>query len=352
MDKMKLQELLSRIEYLENENRLLEEYNKNSNILLFKILDMLEIEQNKRKENEEMIRYVRQLATVNRWRINSMPYEILDPDFKNPFFKPHIMSISETKKCLIEDGMSIARFGDCEFGIIDGVKRWNYQNTDEELSGRLIEVLNSEEKGLIIGLNPNFYRNLSDLPEMDADGVRSYMTPSVRRRHAELLNPDKLYGAAIFHRLESIDEVNYMKKLWDGRDCVFIEGRYTRMGVGNDLFDNSRSIERILCPAENAYDRYDEIMDAALREPTDKLVMAALGPAATVLAFDLHKAGYQVIDVGHLDLIYEQYLRKLSGLDQLEIAYKYCNKDETGDSRIIPEVNDSVYESQIVAKIF
>ena len=66
MDKMKLQELLSRIEYLENENRLLEEYNKNSNILLFKILDMLEIEQNKRKENEEMIRYVRQLATVNR----------------------------------------------------------------------------------------------------------------------------------------------------------------------------------------------------------------------------------------------------------------------------------------------
>ena len=30
-----------------------------------------------------------------------------------------------------------------------------------------------------------------------------------------------------------------------------------------------------------------------------------LGPAATVLAYDLFKAGYQAIDVGHVDVEYE-----------------------------------------------
>ena len=32
------------------------------------------------------------------------------------------------------------------------------------------------------------------------------------------------------------------------------------MGVGNDLFDNAKSIRRILCPAENSWGSYPEIL--------------------------------------------------------------------------------------------
>jgi hypothetical protein len=37
----------------------------------------------------------------------------------------------------------------------------------------------------------------------------------------------------------------------------------------------------------------------------DKLILIALGPTATVLAYDLAKKGYQAIDIGHLPSCYE-----------------------------------------------
>ena len=50
-------------------------------------------------------------------------------------------------------------------------------------------------------------------------------------------------------------------------DCVFVEGDKTRMGVGNDLFDNAKSIQRILCPSESAFDNYDAILEACKKLP-------------------------------------------------------------------------------------
>lgn len=74
--------------------------------------------------------------------------------------------------------------------------------------------------------------------------------------------------------------------------------------MGNDLFDNARSIVRILCPAESAFDRYEEIYNEAIKQPKDKLFLIALGPTAGVLAYDLAMQGYQAIDLGHADLSY------------------------------------------------
>ena len=39
------------------------------------------------------------------------------------------------------------------------------------------------------------------------------------------------------------------------RDVIICEGEKTRMGVGNDLLDNCKSIKRIICPSENAFDK-------------------------------------------------------------------------------------------------
>lgn len=33
----------------------------------------------------------------------------------------------------------------------------------------------------------------------------------------------------------------------------------SRSGVGNDLFDDANSVERIICPSKNAYSKIDEI---------------------------------------------------------------------------------------------
>lgn len=77
----------------------------------------------------------------------------------------------------------------------------------------------------------------------------------------------------------------------------------------NDLFDNAASICRIEAPATSSFDRYDEILNAALNyAEKDTLFLVALGPTAEVLVYDLFKNGYQAVDIGHCGSEYEWYL--------------------------------------------
>ena len=91
---------------------------------------------------------------------------------------------------------------------------------------------------------------------------------------------------------------------------MLIEGEYVRSGVGNDLFGDAKSVRRIICPAKNAFEKYDEILNAILDfAEKDDLILISLGPTATVLAYDVYKAGYQAIDFGQLDNEYEWFMQ-------------------------------------------
>ena len=99
------------------------------------------------------------------------------------------------------------------------------------------------------------------------------------------------------------------KQIWEGQDVLIVEGELSRLGVGNDLFANAKSIQRVLSPAVNAYDQYDQLLNAAKRYGRGKLILLALGMTATVMAYDLAKAGYWAIDIGHIDIEYEWFLQ-------------------------------------------
>lgn len=343
--------VMQRMKELEKENDELKKWQVSINQLLQQMLDIVTQQKDFQTNVEEELKSLKQYASINRFRIDSLPYELQDPDYNSFFYKPKIMSSDMTRRMIAEKKKSFARLGDGEFAAIVGQKRWNFQNESQVLASRLREVLASNEKDLLIGINPTFYMNLFDLPEDDADGVRAYMRPMVRRLHAELLDPYKNYGDALFHNIKNDEDVNELKRIWNDRECVFVEGVHTCMGVGNDLFDNCRSIERILCPAENAIDKYDSIMNAVVKQSKNKLILIALGPTATVLAYDLCREGYQAVDIGHIDLIYESYIRRLPNLYGVNIPYKYCSMDERMPGRDIEEVSDPLYRSQIVALI-
>lgn len=348
------EELIRRISQLEKENEELVKWQGSVNELLNKMLDMVTSLGNDRSDIEALrseINNLKVYANINRYRINSLPYELMDPDYKSFYFKPHILSVKETIDKLVNERRSFARLGDGEFAAIVGQKRWNFQGVSDVLSEKLQEVLASDDENLMVGLHPTFYMNLFDLPEDDADGVRAYMQPMVRRLHAQLLDRDRIYGNALFHNMDSDEDVASLRKIWDGKNCVFIEGEHTCMGVGNDLFDNCASIVRILGPAENAINKYEEIIKEAVKQPKDSLFLVALGPTATVIAYELSKLGLWAIDIGHVDLIYEGYLRKLPNLYGVDISYKYCSKDERVSGRVIEEAPDPDYKEQIIARI-
>ena len=285
------------------------------------------------------------MVIFHDWVCN-LPYEISDPRFKDRYIIPKIMTEEETLDEIVLKKKSICRFGDGEFSIIFGKSRWRFQRDDDRLAKRLKEVITSNEENILIGLN-DFYGDLSHRTELAAMGIRNYMHP-VRSLHMELLDTERIYANALISRSGTPEKVKRQKRIWDNQECVFIEGDKTRMGVGNDLFNNAKSIQRILCPSESAFDNYDAILREALKLPLYKTILIALGPTASVLAYDLAKAGYHAIDIGHADLCYEWFLRTGTS-ESAAVNYKYNNEYPNG--YIVEDIHDKKYESEIIADL-
>ena len=141
--------------------------------------------------------------------------------------------------------------------------------------------------------------------------------------------------------------VSLLKQLWNRREVLIVEGTHSRLGVGNDLFDNTSSIRRILAPATNAFNCYDKLIDEIEKVAGDSLILLALGQTATVLAYDLAQKGFQAIDIGHVDIEYEWM--RMKATEKVVVPNKYVN--EVKEGRIDTGLDDAIYHTQIIATI-
>lgn len=196
-------------------------------------------------------------------------------------FFPHICSGEVAVEKIIHERKSLARFGDGEFSAIAGRTRHKFQaQIDEGLKRRLLEVLQTEEEELLVGIADN-YGSLGKYNEQAKREIRCYLNPAVRKEHLRLLDSERIYYDAYVTRPYVMYADNQtdapakrfrnLKRIWDKRDCIFVEGQFTGLGAGNDLFDNAASVKRILGPAENAFTRYHEILDFCLAQNKDDL---------------------------------------------------------------------------------
>jgi len=267
-----------------------------------------------------------------------------------------IFSPEDTLNEIIYNNKSIARFGDGEFQIIFG-KRIGFQKANKKLSNRLKTVFQSNEEGLLIGI-PDII-NLEILEGNFNDFAKNHYENWIEKNKLNLMmliDKNKKYYSTLFTRyyidyLEhiGIDEyIKKLKKIWDQKDVIIIEGEKSRLGIGNNLFDNMKSIKRIICPSTNAFNLYDKILNAALKMDKRNLILLALGPTATILAYDLYKAGYHVVDVGHIDIEYEWYLKNAT--TKIKIKNKYVNEVKDG-GKDIKNIEDKNYYNQIIEKI-
>lgn len=260
-----------------------------------------------------------------------------------------IKTIDETLDKVINDKCSVSRFGDGELDIIMQLGDLNFQVMDKKLSIRLNEVINSRLENHILCLPPVF-ESIDCLSDFWAWWVNSY--GNILTKYIDL---NREYYNSYMSRLylPSIDKskvkslFDKAKLIWDTREIVIVEGEKSRLGIGNDLFNNCKTIQRILCPATNAFFKYDEILKEVKKQDTSKLILIALGPTATVLAYDLCIAGYQAIDIGHIDLEYEWFLQ--GATEVCPIKNKYV--DGIPEGIIVGEIHDIKYESEIIATI-
>lgn len=266
-----------------------------------------------------------------------------------------IASPDETIDKLVNDKCSIARFGDGEFDMICGVGM-KYQKYNKDLAKRLKQVLDSNEEGLLIGINNVIDLKYSEKYNDFANNFWKGWLHDNKFKLLKLLSKNKQYYSSNITRFyidykdkSGVGEyVKNLRRIWDNQDVVIVEGEYSRLGVGNDLFDNMKSIQRIICPSENAFEVYDKIFNEILKVDKNKMIMLALGPTATVLAYDLYKAGYRAIDIGHVDIEYEWFLRKAT--EKIKIETKYVTEVKNGENDI-QDIKDEKYEKEIIARI-
>lgn len=262
---------------------------------------------------------------------------------------PQVKSIDESLNYIWANNASVMRFGDGEINLIKGLPI-AYQDYDEQLAKDLREIVQLESsKRVLICLpdvfdhrfqmttwaqdfwkkdlddNDNLYRELAQAPW--------YGSTFISRPYIDML--DKSQARGQFEKL---------KKLWRNRDILIVEGSTSRSGVGNDLFDSAKSIKRIICPSRNAYQSLEAIEKAIRDHIKGRLVILMLGPTAKVLAYHLSQAGYQALDLGHIDSEYE-WLR-MGAETKVKLPHKHTA--EFNFDQDIELEDDPRYQSQIV----
>lgn len=259
-------------------------------------------------------------------------------------WQPDIMTLDETMACILERKVSVARFGDGEYKWMLNIEHDSFQECDARMQKELIRVLHSRNPGLLLCTADYF----GDLRPYKKE-VRSYWSEVMveeRNRLKKLFPAGYRFGNLNITRfyMDYTEDahvsrmVAQWKTLWKDKNLLIAEGACTRLGVGNDLFDNVRSIRRILCPARNAYQRYDEIFHAVLENAGDDLILLALGPTATILAADLSEKGYWAIDIGHIDVEYEWYRKQAK--TKIPLQAKYVNEAVDLGGRIVGKIED------------
>lgn len=277
----------------------------------------------------------------------------LYPLIKSVYRFPVVKSIDETIEYILKEKASISRYGDSEFlYIIDRISL-PYQIYDEKLRQRMIEILISNQPGHAVGL-PIGYHSLKNLIPDSQRFWRSQIVWTYPRLQKFLDLNKTYYNASMTRVYVTFDDkkdcpriFSNLMKLWENREVLLVEGEKSRLGMGNDLFGKAISVERILAPQHHAFAKYDDILKEVVKYPKSRLVLIALGPTATVLAYDLATMGYQALDIGNVDIEYEWFLRGATA--KVKIPGKYTS--EAAGGRIVEDVTDEVYDRQIVARI-
>lgn len=261
----------------------------------------------------------------------------------------------ETVDEIINHGKSLSRFGDGEFMWMTGKTLDSYQDYSEKFAADLRKAFKNNNENLMIGIpygifdssecnvyakmhwsiiKSDFYSRLEKFIDFD----RTYSNASITRPYIDYKEYE--YSTNAFQNL---------RRIWEKKEIVIVEGQKTKLGMGNDLFDNAKDIKRIICPAKNAYQKLGEIEDVIEEKVgKDKVIITALGPTASILASDMCDKGYQVIDIGHIDIEYSWYLNHSILRD--EVPGKYVN--ESGQKDCSDIYNQDVnYTKSIIASV-
>lgn len=263
-----------------------------------------------------------------------------------------IMNDEQTVEEIL-NGKSISRFGDGELSLIINNEAIGYQDADCSLNKALRAVLKKPSDNLIVCV-PRGLAYREDLTRK-AKWFWVWYLSMYKEKIYPLLDKEYEYGNTNFTRFymdlkdksKTKNKVKSLKKIWDRKKILIIEGEKTRLGVTNDLFGNATSVNRFIVPSKNAFRKYRLILEKAIKiSKKYDLVLLSIGPTATVLANDLSRNGIQAVDIGHIDVEYEWYRR--SAKKKVALRGKMVNEVKHNGSEGLTKKEEESYWGSII----
>lgn len=284
-------------------------------------------------------------------------YYVLKDFFQKSKIKPpNFIGVIDTLYYILDNKCSVSRYGDGEIKWILSIKQDSFQNDNTELAKRLDKILKSNGNNHIVCIANGF--GDQNLFNKETRKFWASHMGQFRKDWIEHLDLKKVYYSTDISRCYlsyKSDEIakeafSLWQQIFSDRSLLIVEGSKTRFGIGNELLSTAKSIRRILVPATNAYGKYDEILETVTKNATkNDLILLAIGPTATVLAFNLAQKGYQAIDIGHLDIEYEWF--RMRATSKVAIDGKYVNEAGWLGGRNVQESKNQEYLSQIICNL-
>lgn len=268
---------------------------------------------------------------------------------------PVIQDSNQTLDEIIRHKKSIARFGDGELNLLHG-RSLRFQRFDQSLADRLKAILTTSKDNCLIAL-PKPLIEQNNLNKK-ASVFWKNMFNKYFSIYLNYIDINKIYANTnvtrpyIDYQKNKTQDLLFQKfkELFKNRRIFIVEGAASKIGVGNDLLAETTTIRRIITKSKDAYDVYDQLLHRCTQLiQKDELVLIALGPTATVLAYDLSNLGYQAIDIGHLDIEYEWFLQQAT--EKVPIPGKDVSEAKHFNEGSHPEL-DAVYAAQILEYLY
>lgn len=262
----------------------------------------------------------------------------------------NILTVEDTVKRLNENELlSICRFGDGEFMLMYG-RDIKFQEHSTKLGNELKSIIKLNNPSLLIGLPDTFEYNQNYTATTNEYWYRTMA--HYKYKIIKLTSNDSVYGNALISRPYmnwndkngSGNRFKELFRIWEDKEILIVEGAGTKMGVDNDIFSRTKSVRRIITPSENAYEKIDRIMNSILNNYHGNLILVACGPTASIIVYRLSILNIRAIDLGHLDLEYEWYMKNTT--DKIAIYGKYTSEVEGGE--IVENITNTVYDNQII----
>lgn len=219
-------------------------------------------------------------------------------------FQARQLGFLETLDVIRNEELSFARFGDGELrNMFRPEFSIYFQKNSAKLASDLRAAMSAEgAPNLLVGL-PNIFADLHWTTVFHEvwDQMKPVIEGLPRFGNGHVSRPVmfQAHGAAA---------VEAWRNVWDGKEALIITGKGSRFDLVPALYSNLKDHRYEYSAPRDAYDDLDRVEELALGAQ-EKLVIISLGPAGSILAHRLAKAGKQALDIGHLASSYSHVIK-------------------------------------------